>query len=170
MVSQRDVPTKYTHEDFLESQREGSDSSDPLLDLIRNVDPTREGEDTFGVRLASSPESPGHSPWNNLRADSVFGTNEVCFETDQPEREAEVESLEVFDDPVRMYLIEIGRVPLLTPVEERLLARGIEGGKFLDDLRDRLSELEGRKPRSWEITKALLKRIVAVAPLVNSLS
>ena len=38
---------------------------------------------------------------------------------------------ELTDDPVRMYLREIGRVNLLKAAEERMLARAMEAGKIL---------------------------------------
>ena len=75
---------------------------------------------------------------------------------DEPEWEPETESVEVLDDPVRMYLREIGRVRLLTSADERSLARKIEGGKHLEGLRSELTEQEGRPPRPWEITAGLL--------------
>ncbi len=53
---------------------------------------------------------------------------------DEPEVEIEIEPVvdlghEVIDDPVRMYLREIGRVPLLTAKEEVELAQQMEAGK-----------------------------------------
>ncbi|HYH13260.1 MAG TPA: RNA polymerase sigma factor RpoD [Thermomicrobiales bacterium] len=41
------------------------------------------------------------------------------------------------DDPVRMYLREIGRVPLLTAEQEVELAQAIEQGEYLSDLLER---------------------------------
>ncbi|MGZ8626068.1 MAG: sigma-70 factor domain-containing protein, partial [Actinomycetota bacterium] len=40
------------------------------------------------------------------------------------------------NDPVRMYLKEIGKVPLLTAAQEIDLARRIEAGEFATDLRE----------------------------------
>ncbi|MGH2682877.1 MAG: sigma-70 family RNA polymerase sigma factor, partial [Actinomycetota bacterium] len=42
------------------------------------------------------------------------------------------------NDPVRMYLKEIGKVPLLTAAQEVDLAMRIEGGEFATDLMDRI--------------------------------
>jgi RNA polymerase primary sigma factor len=47
------------------------------------------------------------------------------------------------NDPVRMYLKEIGKVPLLTAAQEIDLARRIEAGELVTELRD-LAEDDGR--------------------------
>jgi RNA polymerase primary sigma factor len=90
-------------------------------------------------------------------------------ESDETEWDAETESIEVLDDPVRMYLREIGRVRLLTSNDERVLARKLEGGKHLENLEKELAEREGRPPRPCEMTHALLRRLVAAEPLVAAL-
>ncbi len=56
---------------------------------------------------------------------------EIEEESEEPDWEAEAESLQVLDDPVRMYLREIGRVSLLAAKDERELARKLEGDKHL---------------------------------------
>src|SRR5919109_546103 len=43
------------------------------------------------------------------------------------------------NDPVRMYLKEIGKVPLLNAAQEEDLARRIEAGEFSTDLRDQVA-------------------------------
>ena len=187
MVSRRDN-SELTPEDFLESRQEDSDIPDPVLDIIRNVDAARDddgadGDLMSGVRPENLPESPGEVQWDGTQQaekddDSTETTdstgsntnNDTDSDADEPEWEPETETTEVLDDPVRMYLREIGRVRLLTSADERSLARKIEGGKHLEGLRKELTELEGRQPRPWEITAGLLKRMVAAAPLVNSLS
>ncbi len=135
-------------------------------------------------------------------------------EEEEPDWEAEAESLQVLDDPVRMYLREIGRVGLLAAKDERELARKLEGEKHLFALgkellgeeycqtleREVLEERRGpeigfkgekvdlgtlRNPdqlsrkvrqefnetgRNWELTEALLRRLVKATPLVDALS
>jgi len=47
---------------------------------------------------------------------------------------------ELTDDPVRMYLREIGRVNLLKAVEERLLATPMEAGKYIEDIKAKAAD------------------------------
>ena len=89
--------------------------------------------------------------------------------TEDPDWEPDLEGAEVLDDPVRMYLREIGRVQLLTSQDERVLARSMEGGKHLDALEEELRNGSGRPVPAWEMSIALLNRLVDAEPLVTSL-
>jgi RNA polymerase primary sigma factor len=62
------------------------------------------------------------------------------------------------NDPVRMYLKEIGKVPLLTAPQEVDLARRIEAGEFATDLIWRLQDVELRGP---ELTSADVRKFRA---------
>jgi RNA polymerase primary sigma factor len=64
--------------------------------------------------------------------------------------------IEATDDPVRMYLLEIGRVPLLEHYEETWLSTLRETGTYLKDLQTRLSEQNGRPPTGQETLYAVL--------------
>ena len=91
-------------------------------------------------------------------------------EPSQESEEQEVEGTEVLDDPVRMYLREIGRVHLLTFRDERVLARKLEGGRHVEKLEKELQlEAEGRAPKAWEVCCVLLRRLGRAAPLVGAL-
>ena len=81
----------------------------------------------------------------------------------------EVDTSEMIDDPVRMYLREIGRVNLLKAAEERTLAREMEAGKHFELLDEEL-EAEGiYRPRYWQYVLHLLKRIGDFEELENAL-
>ena len=190
-MARRDSSNELTPEDFLESRQDDSDSPNPVLDIIRNVDAGRDdegadGEGMSGARPATIAENNGDAAWDGTATAEKDGdANETATATEgsslpsptdssdddeEPEWEPETESVEVLDDPVRMYLREIGRVRLLTSADERSLARKIEGGKHLEGLRKELEGLDGRPALPWEIAAGLLKRMVNAEPLVKSLS
>ena len=70
-----------------------------------------------------------------------------------------IDSSEMIDDPVRMYLREIGRVSLLKAAEERVLARKMEAAKHVQQLEEDLTSPEGRPPRAWQIVLDMLRRV-----------
>jgi RNA polymerase primary sigma factor len=57
-------------------------------------------------------------------------------ETEESKPPAAPGEYEVIDDSTRMYLQELGRVPLLTVHEERVLSRKIELGRYVERLKD----------------------------------
>ena len=95
---------------------------------------------------------------------------------DEAEAEAQaawqqsLESSEMIDDPVRMYLREIGRVSLLKAADERHLARQMEAQKHIERLQEELTSPEGRPPRAWQIVFQLLQRTLEGEELAQKLS
>ena len=75
----------------------------------------------------------------------------------------------LMDDPVRMYLWEIGRVSLLKAVEERTLARKMESCKYIQVLEADLASSDGRPPRASTYFLKLLKLACHEEPLVDAL-
>jgi RNA polymerase primary sigma factor len=84
------------------------------------------------------------------------------------------ETQESVDDPVRMYLHEIGRVNLLTAVSEKLLAQKIERGKHLSSIKRSWLKQYGHQPKATDIIMVILQNmgkssdVVYVLPEENS--
>jgi RNA polymerase primary sigma factor len=64
---------------------------------------------------------------------------------------SEIDDSGAVDDPVRMYLHEIGRVPLLTASDEKELAQKMELGKRLKEIKKSLNDKNGFEPTPSEI-------------------
>ena len=77
---------------------------------------------------------------------------------------------EMVDDPVRMYLREIGRVRLLSARDERILARRMEGGKLISTIGERLTEEFGAEPSATDVINAMLTHLGAVGPTIDRMA
>jgi len=95
---------------------------------------------------------------------------EIEAEGEAPLEMIEGEEAEAADDPVRLYLHEIGKVHLLTARDERDLAKKIELAKRLKDIRAGLREKSGGEtPAAADVIMAALKEIGKSAGLVHAL-
>ena len=66
---------------------------------------------------------------------------------------------EGIDDPVRMYLREIGRVFLLSAADEKHLARQMEEGNWIHDIEEEFAELHHRGPTPLETFLLLMDQL-----------
>ena len=179
MVSHR-ASRELNPEDFLEpAAEEETTERDPIIDIFRKVDPTREdaSEDGDGIaapRAATLTVPAEEEQWDGTEQEGgQEGTegNSGESSTEDTERSPEAaETVEVLDDPVRMYLREIGRVRLLTSADERKLARQLEGGKHLQGVKAELVEELAEDPKAWQITGKLLDRISGAEPLITAMA
>jgi len=78
----------------------------------------------------------------------------------------QLEQHEIVDDPVRMYLHEIGRVSLLTAQDEKVLAKKIERGKHVNEVRQILQQRYGRPPSATEVMVAILKELAQISAII----
>ena len=88
------------------------------------------------------------------------------------ELEIPVEQLEeqaIVDDPVRMYLHEIGRVHLLTAVDEKVLAKKLEEGKRINEIRQDYLQRYGKSPSATEIILTMLKELGQASTIIHLL-
>jgi RNA polymerase primary sigma factor len=78
--------------------------------------------------------------------------------------DVELEEQEGIDDPVRMYLREIGKVHLLTAQDEKRLAREMEDGKHIQRLEKNWQEVNGFPPTAVDVMIALLEEVYDLSP------
>jgi RNA polymerase primary sigma factor len=89
-----------------------------------------------------------------------------------PDMEPEIplerlEEQEVIDDSVRMYLHEIGRVPLLTGDDEKILAKQMEEGRRIAEIKSDWLKKNGRLPTSPEMVTYVLAEIAQHEDIIH---
>jgi RNA polymerase primary sigma factor len=72
----------------------------------------------------------------------------------------EWEDRDIFDDPLRMYLHEIGRVSLLKGEDEKRLARRLEQGKRIREIKEDYLVRYNRQPTAVEVELIILRELV----------
>jgi len=100
---------------------------------------------------------------NNLEIDNP----DPFLDLEMPLEELEQQDTTV--DAVRTYLHEIGRVHLLTAEDEKVLAKKMEEGKRLNEIKEQYSISYGREPSATDIVLAILKEIEQAAPVIHLL-
>lgn len=78
-----------------------------------------------------------------------------------------LEDHEVIDDSVRMYLREIGQVPLLNAAEERVLSTMIERGRHIEKLEDTYLKRYRTSLSAVDLTADLVGRVIRSYPVLE---
>ena len=138
-------------EEFIAKSKEGNLSQEEINEAIEELDYDNDSLDKFYDALEDSgiplPGDISSSEMSEIESEvEAFGTSENM------EKILEQEGLAI-DDPVRMYLKEIGRVPLLTSDRERELAE-IMSGDCDESLKDAAKS---------ELVEANLRLVVSIA-------
>jgi len=76
---------------------------------------------------------------------------------------------EVIDDPVRMYLHEIGKTHLLSAKNEKDLAKRMEEGKRIKEIQQGFLRRYGRPPSATEIILTILKELGEASAIIRTL-
>ena len=138
-------------DELIAKSKEGKLSQAEIDEAVEEMDFDNDSLDKFYDALEDSgiplPDEISNSEMSEIESEvEAFGTSENM------ERILEQEGLAI-DDPVRMYLKEIGRVPLLTAERERELAE-IMSGDFDDAVKSRAKS---------ELVEANLRLVVSIA-------
>ncbi|MFC1917365.1 RNA polymerase sigma factor RpoD [Chloroflexota bacterium] len=80
-----------------------------------------------------------------------------------------LEEQDITDDPVRIYLREIGRVHLLTAKNEKELARKMELAKRLSELKQQYLKKYGRAPSVLDTIAMTIKELGEAASVIHAL-
>jgi len=147
---------------------EGVDHGDDIFASVPQLTGKIEHEDNVFVPLAGGKSEV---------ADELGILPEEPTEADIWEAEPEIEVLEetgleleeMIDDPVRMYLREMGRVSLLSAREEKLLARKMEEGKYIKKIEEEWLNKNGQLPSTTDIAIVLLTRLGQASNFVTAL-
>ena len=117
-----------------------------------------------GRGRGKSDPAPPPKPSVDLYGRSKEVSSRRIIEMRKEGRQSVHEEAEGVDDPVRMYLREIGRVNLLTAQDERHLSRQMEEGNWIRDFEEEWRILNGRWPTAIEITIFLLLQLESLLP------
>jgi RNA polymerase primary sigma factor len=81
----------------------------------------------------------------------------------------QLDEQEISDDPVRIYLHEIGRVSLLTADDEQVLSRKIAEGKRITEIKQDFLKNQGRYPSATETILTMLGEIGQASTIIHLL-
>ncbi len=132
--------------------------------------PKDDGWDAAGKYEPEEASAQGTFPWESQEPaeledwakEDKEDKSLLILEMDRVEHEA-------IDDPVRMYLHEIGKVPLLTADDEKSLASKIEEAKYLDKIEQLYFRHHGRYPPTIDVVVYLLRFLMASQTVIAAL-
>ncbi len=124
-------------------------------------------EELLGTSLKDaaleSPEETGPELWHEVEPLEIEKEEPLEVTPEQLAGE------DVTDDPVRIYLHEIGRVQLLTAQDEKFLAKKMEDSKRISEIKQWYSEKYGRSPSAAEVMFIMLRELSQLAPVIHIL-
>jgi RNA polymerase primary sigma factor len=154
-----DLDSLHSGENFEEIQHpeimDSNDKSDTVFGAAAEPDEEMESEDILEV----DEMWPKSKHYDEDKDDA-----ELDMDIDLAAEE--IAEQDITDDPVRIYLHEIGRVHLLTAVDEKHLAKRMEEGKYINTIKQEYTRKNGRQPSATDIILTILQNMGQPAELV----
>ena len=164
-------------------KKQGVLSAEEIVDVLHEVELTTDQMDNIysnlldqGIEIVDAPASVASDPEPEPPAIIEDKDGEIELAPARPRRQLDLSVKAPTNDPVRMYLKEIGKVPLLTAEEEVFLAKKIEAGEQavhkLHQEADALPTVEVRRLKRIEregmeakkkLVEANLRLVVSIA-------
>ncbi len=132
-----------------------------------------------GLKSSDTPYTTPHEPGEEPGHEAVAGPGKPWHEPEHLEIEKpeskelkltpseELAEQDITDDPVRIYLHEIGRVHLLTAEDEKVLARKMEAGKRIHEIRQQYLQRYGNAPSTTDIILTMLEETCHILATVR---
>ncbi len=152
-------------ENFIDHPRPGNEH--PKIDEFLNIKAKPKQEeplDDFDIDTTKDIEEPEDSSLPFQETEPSESDMQVPVEAPL---DIELRELEIADDPVRMYLHEIGRVSLLTAQQEKNLARSKEEKDYIEKFEEEYTGDSGRPPAAATVLVAVLERLIQAFPLLQ---
>jgi RNA polymerase primary sigma factor len=124
------------------------------------------GDDPFR-RVADVLETRGRGLGTDIWGEPDAKLGEAEEEREAIQTTTALEDQEGIDDPVRMYLREIGKVFLLTAADEKRLARQMEEGQHIEAITDAWRDEHGARPTAVEVALTLLEQLWQLKPVLD---
>ena len=146
-----------------ENEREIKDNDD---DKEVDEEPDEDEEPTALKDEDEDEEDNGPiKSWTKTK--SIVADKHDSLEMDIDISAEDISEQDITDDPVRIYLHEIGRVHLLTADNEKILAKQMEEGKLINDIKQEYLQQHGRQPSSTDIVVIMIKILAEMQSFID---
>ncbi len=154
-----------------EREHHPSDDGDEDVEDVSGVEAEHEPEPLKGVDAAFLSDDIAAEELEPVKIADLGQKVAALVETEEAkpeiEHDVEQEGQDIIDDPVRMYLREIGRISLLNASQEKVLASKMEQEKHIRKITNELFAKSSTRPAAADITLAVLEQISQSSSLID---
>ncbi len=164
-------PKEGFEDDFVpEETNHGPLHSEDILEIVDKKIKHDDIHIALSESIAKDIEDEPVKEWIEEPTTEIEVWEEPDFEEEVEPEEAPLRLEDMIDDPVRMYLREMGQVPLLKSADEKWLARKMDESKHLEQIEKSWHERYGAPPSTIDIVVIILQELSEALPFIDILS